>query len=491
MMKSQRVDNDATSLVGQDAGMDKFDGRAVARLQTENAVQKGMYTFHVPPSVHSLMSVLCMLRKLLIAQDHMRHPQDGTLNHTAFQRADPVSALARLTNEEGDVREAAFKMLAIMQQIYDYVTARTAERNGEGFKIARGREPSRDPEERSREAPAWPSNKGGYAPFNKAIDYAASPQGKQSFHGYAKKPTEADAETLAKKQREHPDLQHPAAPPRIPNVETMCPGGDVVLPPLFVAGEARKSKSVPMITILGVTLLIPKAKVAISVAPNKIGPLNELFKKIQKTGWIEAGIARVVTTLGAQAKKDPAQAIEGFHEANVLLYSHEEPSDINTFVAWVDHANANGHAVISIHDEADTLVKKLLKDDAPPTAKVPAVERLRIYYTLFKTRTILVGATLLPTLQDDALWGSQLHKTPHDVVKWLNDQGYGLLNPPLDPTDQHVQYIGIKLFKHTEYAEEDPNNPYRDTCKTPVVGMSSGCWLGLWELLGVRVRVLA
>ena len=56
MMKSQRVDNDATSLVGQDAGMDKFDGRAVARLQTENAVQKGMYTFHVPPSVHSLMS---------------------------------------------------------------------------------------------------------------------------------------------------------------------------------------------------------------------------------------------------------------------------------------------------------------------------------------------------------------------------------------------------------------------------------------------------
>ena len=210
-----------------------------------------------------------------------------------------------------------------------------------------------------------------------------------------------------------------------------------------------------MLTIAAVALLIKRAKVAISVAPNKIAPLGELNNKIKKMGLIEAGIARLATTLGAQLGNgtNPADAIEDFREANLFTYSHDVGDhDIKAFNAWVDAALADGYAVISIHDEADTLVKKVPKAGA----KAPAIELLRPNYSLSRTRTVLVGATLLATVQDDSLWGSLLHREPHDMVAYLCAEG--LLIPPLEPTDQSVQYIGIDHCVDVKYSEEDPAN---------------------------------
>ena len=160
-----------------------------------------------------------MLQGLLLSQEWVRRRQDGILNLTAFQRADPVGALARAANDEGDVREAALKMLAIIQVLYDYVTART----GDASQIAEGREASRDPEERNREAPAWSAADGGYTRLNFGIDEAASPEGVQAFHDWGKSATQEDIDALAAAGRPASE-----APARIPNVETMCPAGDAV-----------------------------------------------------------------------------------------------------------------------------------------------------------------------------------------------------------------------------------------------------------------------
>ena len=445
MKANKRAKEDRETAL-RDARLTQSDGRIAERTVIKNSIALGAYTFSTPPTLQLLVKTLGMLQGLLLSQEWVRRRQDGILNLTAFQRADPVGALARAANDEGDVREAALKMLAIIQVLYDYVTART----GDASQIAEGREASRDPEERNREAPAWSAADGGYTRLNFGIDEAASPEGVQAFHDWGKSATQEDIDALAAAGRPASE-----APARIPNVETMCPAGDAVQPPVFVAAPARKSKSVPMLTIAAVALLIKRAKVAISVAPNKIAPLGELNNKIKKMGLIEAGIARLATTLGAQLGNgtNPADAIEDFREANLFTYSHDVGDhDIKAFNAWVDAALADGYAVISIHDEADTLVKKVPKAGA----KAPAIELLRPNYSLSRTRTVLVGATLLATVQDDSLWGSLLHREPHDMVAYLCAEG--LLIPPLEPTDQSVQYIGIDHCVDVKYSEEDPAN---------------------------------
>ena len=242
----------------------------------------------------------------------------------------------------GDAPQAGRKALAISQRMYDFVTARTA-CTGRPDKLARGREASLDPNERKDEAPPWPASKDGYVRFNDVIADAASPEGKEAFWGWAETPTDADAAaTEALRQPPRPEI--PDAPPRIPNARIVCPAGAIAMPPLYVAAPARKSKSVPMITVIGIALQIPGAVVAVSIAPNKIGPLTELIKKVEKTGWTEAGIAIIASTLGASLGRnaDPAATIRNFHASNLFFYSHEEAQDINAFVAWAEHKIAAG-----------------------------------------------------------------------------------------------------------------------------------------------------
>ena len=448
------------------------DSRQAERNLIKTQVAKGQYKFDLPPSTQSVTNVLIMLQNLVLVQEEpLRDQQTGRLILTAFERTDPIGALARGVDNVGDAPQAGRKALAISQRMYDFVTAATAMQLGRPDKLARGREASLDPNERKDEAPPWPASKDGYVRFNDVIAYAASPEGKEAFWGWAETPTDADAAATEALRQAHPDREIPDAPPRIPNARIVCPAGAIAMPPLYVAAPARKSKSVPMITVIGIALQIPGAVVAVSIAPNKIGPLTELMKKVEKTGWTEAGIAIIASTLGASLGRnaDPAATIRNFHASNLFFYSHEEAQDINAFVAWAEHKIAAGRAIISVHDEADTLTKKQLDPDAPPTAKVPAIQRLWPYFSLSKALTILVGATLIPTLEDDSLMGSILHDDPHDAVADLCDEG--ILIPPLEPTDQGQQYIGIEHCEGVQYAAEDPNNPYAFTPKLVLAKM--------------------
>lgn len=449
-----------------EARRERADARLAERNLIKTQVTQGQYKFDLPPTSQSVTSVLTMLQNLVLVQEEpLRDRQTGRLILTAFERTDPIGALARGVDNVGDAPQAGRKALAISQRMYDFVTAVTAVHLERPDKLARGREASLDPNERKDEAPPWPASKNGYVRFNDVIAHAASPEGKEAFWGWAETPTDADAAATEALRQAHPDREIPDAPPRIPNARIVCPAGAIAMPPLYVAAPARKSKSVPMITVIGIALQIPGAVVAVSVAPNKIGPLTELVKKVEKTGWTEAGIAIIASTLAAQLGRnaDPAATIRNFHASNLFFYSHQEAQDINAFVAWAEHKIAIGRAIISVHDEADTLTKKQLDPDAPPTAKVPAIQRLWPYFSLSKALTILVGATLIPTLEDDSLMGSILHDDPHDAVADLCDEG--ILIPPLEPTDQGQQYIGIEHCVGVQYDAEDPNNPFAFTQK--------------------------
>jgi len=396
------------------------------------------------PTVALTKMLLQRSSQLLEVQEWVRN-DDGRLNQTMFLRANQAGVLA--TDDDGaiDYDEAAKKILAVVQHIYDYVMAMTASEST----LALGREGSSDPVERAREAPPWPEADDGYVKLRNGILNAKAE--KDAFHRWAAEPVEPQEPASSAQGMAAPPLE-----PRIPNAVVLLPDGDIVLPPLFVAAPARKSKSIPMLAIAGVALRMPKVKIAISVAPNKNGPLGELNKKIEQAGWVEAGMATLATTHSSKLN-DAAQA--EFNKANLFTYSHEETKDLQAYTKWIDNAKANGFAVISFHDEADTLVKVLESEQAGTHETKKVIELLRPTYALCNTRTICVSATLLPTVQDTSLWGSLFLEEPGDHVTDLA----GLVERPVEPTDRNVQYIGVDSIKNVEYDSQNPKSDYAFT----------------------------
>ena len=96
---------------------------------------------------------------------------------------------------------------------------------------------------------------------------------------------------------------------------------------------------------------------------------------------------------------------------------------MQTFKEVVKQWRKDGHAVLSIHDEADTLVRALckIKDDDGTNAnddeeKDTILNNLRDSYSPYWARTVLVGATQLATLQEQSIWGSQLLASAHTTT---------------------------------------------------------------------------
>lgn len=421
----------------RDADLTTVEGRKAERDRIQDEYNCGLEFARAPPTVAQIKDLLQRSSWYLEAQEGMRLP-DGKLNQTAFKRSDPIGALARTDDGDTDLAEAAKKILGVVQSIYDYVIAMT----GNPVQVKHGRETSADNIENGREAPPWPKappaepgaapRPSGYERLKTAITDARDK--KEEMYAWA-------SEFVA-------DVEGGPLVQRIPDVQRLLPEGDIVLPPLFVAAPARKSKSVPMLAIVGVLLRMPKVKVAISVAPNKIGPLSELNKKIHQAGWVEAGIAILATTLDNSMS---AEEVAAFNLANLFTYSHEEKRDVVQFVDWVAQAKYDGYAVISIHDEADTLTKLLESEEETERSKKKVVELLRPTYSLYNTRTILVGATLLATLPDKSIYGSLLDQDVSDQVADLCSEAIFL--PPVEPTDKHIQYIGIDEYHDVEYEE--------------------------------------
>ena len=389
------------------------------------------------PTLALIQDLLQRQQDCVKAQDELRKP-DGTLSYDTFSRRDPVGSLAREADGTGNLKEAAKKILALVQHAWDYRQAMV----GTDAERKQGREQSLDPIEASWGAPAWPKDKDGHERFREGI-YDARAE-KAEFHAWA-------AEEI------NDEDGNPM--PRIPDAERMLPEGDIVVPPTFIAGEARKSKSQPTIALAALTLRIPDVKVLISVAPNKIGPLTELNNKIGQTGLVEAGAFTMGTTLNNPLTDD---AIAELCTSNLLTYSHEEKGDVLAAKRFVEDARARGYAVIMIHDEAHSLVKLIEKEEHDTDEEKKIVELLRPLFSLSMTRTVLVGATLTPTLHEPSIWGSTILEEAGNHVCDLSTEG--LLERPLEPSDKGAQYLGISdMVKELYDIGADARDPYAFT----------------------------
>jgi hypothetical protein len=379
------------------------------------------------PTLSTVSDLMQRNLDLVKAQDGLRK-DNGTLPYATLGRCDPIGSLARNEDGTGNLEAAAKDMLAPIQQCWDYRQALV----GTPTEQRQGREQSSDSTEASVEAPPWPKQGGGHSRLNQAIEGALAKA--PEFHAWAAEPTSAEDPT-----------------PRIPDAERMLPKGDIVLPPLFIVGQARMSKSQPTIALAALALRIPNVKVAISVAPNKIGPLRELNQKINNTGLVEAGAFTMGTTLNNPLNDE--SKIE-LCKKDLLTYSHEEKGDVQAAKKFVEDARENGHVVIMIHDEAQSLVKLIEKEQHDNDDEKTIVETIRPWFSLSMTRTVLVSATLFPTLQEPSIWGSTILELGSDHVCDLEAEG--LLQRPIQPSDQGAQYIGITDM-HRSYYDEQAN----------------------------------
>ena len=438
---ADRAAQNAANAVSKDERLKNADFRALERarvtLKYTNAPKWGGSNV---PTLASVREKLEQAQDLLKAQDELRKP-NGTLPRDTFDRACPVAAVARGEDGNGDLAEAAKKYLPAIMHCLDYRNALS----GTPAEIEQGREQSLNEEEAAILPEPFPKEVNGvemgYAPLREAIDKARDEAA--DFHAWAEEEIE-DPVTKEKAKR-------------VFDAKRMLPYGDMPLTPLTIAAGARKSKSQPTIALTHLATQIDKVKVCISVAPYKNGPLFELNEKMRRSGLVEAGAFTMGTTYKKELTED---YIAELCTKQVLTYSHDEKGDMLACKRFCEHARANGYVVIMIHDEAHSLVKLIEKVEEEDDKKKKIVELLRPLFSPSMTRTVLVGATLLPTLHEPSIWGSQFLAQPHDHVCELNS----LLERPLQPSDKGGQYVGINDMVRAHYDDAaDPHNPYAFT----------------------------
>lgn len=450
----QRVSDEA-ELANQEGSE---QGRA--KLRADEGASLRLRAFaKCAPNVSGIVGVLKRLDRLVALGEKVRVKGTGLLSKAKYKRASPIRALARDPHTgEGDVTVGAKTILPFVQSFWDYRQAIV----GNQAEVDEGREAAGGD---CAEAPAHPRSDGGFNGLRAAIFSAYN--NREAFWRWCEErwPSvyvramgesayEADGTTVAK---------------RIAHAKMLLPSGDVVLPPLCISGQARESKSYLILALIGIVLQIPDTKVALSVAPYKLAALDEVLGKIDTMGWKESGYAQIESTRQHSTKEGEEvseEAIDRFAKADIFLYSHDTIGDVQIFARVLKKWRADGKAVLSVHDEADTLVKALCKisdeDDVTENAdKDTILHHLRDSYSPYWARTVLVGATQLATLQEKSIWGSQLLASPHDDLKRLQPKpgdkrpsATWLLKPLKPARGGGTHYIGLKQFVETLYDEE-------------------------------------
>jgi hypothetical protein len=234
------------------------------------------------------------------------------------------------------------------------------------------------------------------------------------------------------------DVQVPEAiVDQIKSHEPPCKFGDIIFSPMFICGDPRKGKSIPML-LLVTCMLSMKQQITISVAPDKTTPLIQLVAKIHDMnldllGW------NVVTTLPTpKRKKNVDPAVNHLDvSANVFIYSSDEETDVNLYEERVALLHSKKLSMVHVHDETQTIAKK-------PDGSTEAFRR---YYSNGFGLRVLVGATHLPILQLSELFGSQLTGTSavKEVLGDVNVNFEDLMRPfaPIEPQGG-IQYNGME-----------------------------------------------
>ena len=261
--------------------------------------------------------------------------------------------------------------------------------------------------------------------------------------------------------------------------------------PLRISAPPRVGKSAT--TLMTITLARRLGMLTLySLAPNKKIPIDEMMTKLGKLGWIDTSRNtfqdkrrmrfRVTRMIGDRARQekglhenDGPPTLESIQRHDLILYSSEQDTDVEKAAAVLGAAKLTSTIVFHARDEAQFLVKDDIDEstkgyktdfDAPPP-KILSLSR-HFYGNLYGLNC-LVSATLIPTLDEEGLWGYygsatqnlRIGLSPTASEKAINDRFGAELLPSLVPALQPTvptTYMGSSNIA-TYATDEEPRVP--------------------------------
>lgn len=260
--------------------------------------------------------------------------------------------------------------------------------------------------------------------------------------------------------------------------------------PLRISAPPRVGKSAT--TLMTITLARRLGMLTLySLAPNKKIPIDEMMTKLGKLGWV--GTSRtlqderrmrfhVTRMIGDRARQerglhenDGPPTLESIQKHDLILYSSEQDTDVEKAAAVLGAAKLTSTIVFHARDEAQFLVKEDIDEstkgyktdfDAPPP-KILSLSR-HFYGNLYNLNC-LVSATLIPTLDEEGLWGYygsatqnlRIGLSPTASEKAMGDRFGAELLPSLVPALQPTvptTYMGSSNIA-TYSTDEEPQVP--------------------------------
>jgi len=217
-----------------------------------------------------------------------------------------------------------------------------------------------------------------------------------------------------------------------------CPYGDVVRLPDLCTGPPRMGKSMPAIAFALLARMIG-ADVLWSVAPDKRAVMREFVKKLGLMGCAESGLMRFKDCLDVQKGSPEAANLVDTPEYECLVFSSDEKDDCEIYAQRAQWLRDNNRFMLHVHDEPETMCKE-----------GGTINILRRFFPTSWGSRMLIGATLLPLLQEAQLWGSN--------VKPDCETLYNTPQRPLHPASER-EYIGMENTRMVCY-DDSPGSAF-------------------------------
>lgn len=185
-----------------------------------------------------------------------------------------------------------------------------------------------------------------------------------------------------------------------------CPHGDIVFGPSMTMAPPRFGKSWPAIGF-ALCCRFLDCDILWAVAPNKTVVMHEMLKKLRLCGAEESDLIVLGHTLDVKAG-EKARLLATDPNVNFLVWASDEHTDTEIYANRCEYLKAEGRMMVHIFDEADTLIKPEKKH------KDTTLHIIRRFFPTSWGYRMLIGATMLPLMQERQLWGTLLDECNDD-----------------------------------------------------------------------------
>lgn len=185
-----------------------------------------------------------------------------------------------------------------------------------------------------------------------------------------------------------------------------CQYGDIVFGPSMTMAPPRFGKSWPAIGF-ALCCRFLNCDILWAVAPNKTVVMHEMLKKLRLCGAEESGLIVLGHTLDVKAGAQSVRLATD-PDVNFLVWASDEHLDTEIYAQRCEYLKAEGRMMVHVFDEADTLIKP------EKTHKETTLDIIMRFFPTSWGYRMLIGATMLPLMQERQLWGTLLDECDED-----------------------------------------------------------------------------